>query len=305
MKKTSYKKAIYLLIISSLTLSVSSCRLPGMPDKDPVSSLRGFYAEGKDGKASDYFIKYKLITETSDISYPAVEVRTLPSQPDKDTFDDPKHTLYHLALWDQSSSDGYDPLLTLDLLSDGDWHFDTTDNIITRHDDKVLFQLCYGGGRFATVLYSIKDDTFKELKPNSEFWPYLNHVLSGDEPYIFADTVTYDTKDYSTLHWYDWDGNIIKTIDNARTFFHDDALHYIVCTENNGLKQFDIYSADYDGKNEKLLGSVQEGNKNSNILCYYDVTENPVIVCQWTDDYGNGKEMIIPFSEFKGTTVCN
>lgn len=303
MKIKSCKKTICLLIISSIALSISSCTLPGMPEKDPAGKLRAYYQEGKDGKANDLLIKHKLVAETSNISYPGVEIRSLPSQLENGVFDEAKHTLYHVALYGQSSSYDYFPLLTLDLLSEKGWDFNTDDNIIAHHDDKVLFQLCYGTGKFATLLYSIKDDTLIELKPDSEFWAYKNRILSGDELYIFADNASYDVADYSTLHWYDWDGNIIKTIYEARTFFHDNALHYIICTEKEGLKQFDIYNANYDGSNEILIGSILESKENSNIMCYYDVTDVPVIVCQWTDANGQQKELTIPFSDFNGTTL--
>lgn len=285
-------------------LFTTSCTALGLPEKDPVGKLRTYYQEGKDGKANDILIKHKIVAETSDISYPGVEIRSLPSQLENGVFDDAKHTLYHVALYGQSSSYDYFPLITLDLLSDKGWEFDTKDNIIAKHEDKVLFQLCYGSGKFATILYSIKDDTFMELKPDSKFWPYQNGILSGDEPYILADTISYDVNDYQTLHWYDWDGNIIKTIDNVRTFFHNDALHYIVCTEKDGLKQFDIYSADYDGSNEKHIGSIQEGRKNSSIVCYYDVKNAPVIECRWTAENGEKTVLTLPFDNFSGTTVC-
>lgn len=67
----SFRKISYLFLISILTFSVSSCRLPGMPDKDPANTLRTYYKEGENAGAVNHYIKYKLIAETSDISYPA------------------------------------------------------------------------------------------------------------------------------------------------------------------------------------------------------------------------------------------
>lgn len=300
----STKKILCLSLISMITISATSCRLPGMPDKDPANTLRSYYREGEYDKAISHYITYKLIAETSEISYPGVEVRTLPSQKDSGLFENVKHTLYHIAISDLSSSEGYYPLLTLDILSDADWEIDTENTIIAQHDDKVLAQVCYGAGKFATILYSIKDDTFMELKPDSKFWPYQNGILSGDEPYILADTISYDVTDYSTIRWYDWNGFFVKSINNARTFYHNDTLHYIVCTEKDGMKQFDIYSADYDGSNEKHIGSIQEGRKNSNIVCYYDVKDAPVIECHWIAENGEKAELSLPFDQFSGTTVC-
>lgn len=285
-------------------LFTTSCTALGLPEKDPAGKLRTYYQEGKDGKANDILIKHKLVAETSNISYPGVEIRTLPSQLENGVFDDAKHTLYHVALYGQSSSYDYFPLLTLDLLSEKDWHYDTSDNIIAKHGDKVLFQLCYGSGKFATLLYSIKDDTLFELKSDFAFWPYHNHYLTGDEDFIFADSISYAVDDYYALHWYDWNGNIIKTIDNARAFFYNNEFYYSVCSEIDGLKQFNFYSADYDGSNGKLIGTIQEDHENSNITCYFDENETAVIKCQWNDTSGEITELNIPFNEFKGTTIC-
>lgn len=164
----SFRKISCLFLISMLTFSVSSCRLPGMPDKDPANTLRTYYQEGKNAEAVNHYIKYKLIAETSDISYPGVEIRTLASQENSGEYDDVKHTLYHIALWDQSSVEVYYPLLTLDLISDGDWRIDAENTIIAQREDKVLAQVCYGTDQFATFIYSIKDDTVTEIEPNSD-----------------------------------------------------------------------------------------------------------------------------------------
>ena len=101
-------------------LFATSCTALGLPEKDPAGKLRTYYQEGKDGKANDILIRHKLVAIVSDISYPGVEIRTLPSQLEKGVFDDPKHTLYHVALYGQSSSYDYFPLLTLELLSEKD-----------------------------------------------------------------------------------------------------------------------------------------------------------------------------------------
>ena len=189
----SYRKMVSLFLISLLTVSVSSCRLPGMPDKDPVNTLRTYYKEGEYDKAASFYITYKLIAETSDISYPGVEIRTLPSQQESGAYDDAKHTLYHIAISDQSDIDIYYPLLTLDLLSEDDWEIDAENTIIAQHDDKVLAQVCYGAGRFATFIYSIKDDTLTEIDPNIDITAYHDGIFVGDEPYIFTDKA--DTSD--------------------------------------------------------------------------------------------------------------
>lgn len=164
----SHRKISCLFLISILTFSVSSCRLPGMPDKDPVNTLRTYYKEGKNAEAVNHYITYKLIAETSDISYPGVEVRTLASQENSGEYDDVKHTLYHIALSDQSSSEGYSPLLTLDLISDDEWQIDPENTIIAQQDDKVLAQVYYGANQFATFIYSIKEDTVTEIEPDSD-----------------------------------------------------------------------------------------------------------------------------------------
>ena len=308
MKNTNFSffktKKIGCIIACLSLLFTTSCTALGLPEKDPAGKLRAYYQEGKDGKANDILIKHKLVAETSNISYPGVEIRTLPSQLEKETFDDAKHTLYHVALFGQSSSYDYFPLLTLDLLSEKEWHLHTEDNIIAKHGDKVLFQLCYGSGKFATLIYSIKDDALVELKDSSAFWPYHNYILTGDEDFIFADFISYAVDDYQTLYWYDWNGNIIKTIDNARAFYYNNELYYSVWSEKDGLKQFDFYRADYDGSNEKLIGTIQEGHKNSNLTCYFDENEAAVIECSWDNVNGKKSEMIIPFGELKGTTVC-
>lgn len=97
-----------------------------------------------------------------------MEIRTLPSQENSGEYDDIKHTLYHIALWDQSSSEVYYPLLTLDLISDSDWNIDAENTIIAQREDKVLAQVYYGVDQFATFIYSIKDDTITEIEPNSD-----------------------------------------------------------------------------------------------------------------------------------------
>ena len=183
MKNTNFSffktKKIGCIIACLSLLFTTSCTALGLPEKDPAGKLRAYYQEGKDGKANDILIKHKLVAETSNISYPGVEIRTLPSQLEKGAFDDAKHTLYHVALFGQSSSYDYFPLLTLDLLSEKDWHFDTEDNIIAKHRDKVLFQLCYGSGKFATLIYSIKDDTLVAVMDLIEHYPQLGTALLG------------------------------------------------------------------------------------------------------------------------------
>lgn len=159
----SYKKNIYLLLICIALGFCTACSAIGLPEKDPVGKLRSYYEEGKDGKIADFYIKYKVIAETSHISYPSAEVRTLPSQENMEMTENMKHTLYHIALWDQSSPHIYHPLLTLDVLSDKKWHFETEDNIISIEEDKILFEVTYGPEQTATILYSIKDDTFTEI----------------------------------------------------------------------------------------------------------------------------------------------
>lgn len=168
-KKTlfAYKKYICFVLICIICGLFTGCSALGLPEKDPVGTLRSYYQDGKDGKIMDFYIKYKVIAETSDISYPSAEVRTLPSQQDMEMTENMKHTLYHIALWDQSSLHVYHPLLTLDVLSDKKWHFDTEDNILAQQEDKILFQVTYGPDQSAVILYSIRDDAFVELEPDS------------------------------------------------------------------------------------------------------------------------------------------
>ncbi|WP_458407463.1 hypothetical protein [Anaerotignum sp.] len=159
----AYKKYICFVLCCIICGFFTGCSAIGLPEKDPVGTLRSYYEEGKDGKITDFYIKYKIVAETSDISYPSAEIRTLPSQENMEMTHDMKHTLYHIALWDQSSLHIYHPLLTLDVLSDKEWRFDTEDNIISIDEDKVLFEVTYGPDQSATILYSIKDDTFTEI----------------------------------------------------------------------------------------------------------------------------------------------
>ena len=159
----SYKKYISLLLFCIIIGFCSACSTIGLPEKDPVGTLRSYYADGKDGKIADFYIKYKVVAETSHISYPSAEVRTLPSQENMEMTENMKHTLYHIALWDQSSLHIYHPLLTLDVLSDKKWRFETEDNIISIDEDKILFEVTYGPNQSSTILYSIKDDTFTEI----------------------------------------------------------------------------------------------------------------------------------------------
>ena len=155
---------LFLCIFCNLFAGCSGSAL-GLPEKDPVGTLRSYYENGKDGKIMDFYIKYKIIAETSDISYPSAKIQTLPSQKNMEITENMKHTLYHIALWDQSSTHIYHPLLTLDVLSDKEWHFETEDNIISIEEDKVLFEVTYGPDKSSTILYSIKDDTFTEITP--------------------------------------------------------------------------------------------------------------------------------------------
>ena len=119
----SYKKYISLLLFCIIIGFCSACSAIGLPEKDPVGTLRSYYADGKEGKIADFYIKYKLVAETSHISYPSAEVRTLPSQENMEMTENMKHTLYHIALWDQSSLHIYHPLLTLDVITDKKWNF--------------------------------------------------------------------------------------------------------------------------------------------------------------------------------------
>ncbi|MBQ3614731.1 MAG: hypothetical protein II993_01860 [Anaerotignum sp.] len=153
---------LLLCVFCSLFTGCSGSAI-GLPEKDPVGTLRSYYADGKEGKIADFYIKYKIIAETSDISYPSAEVRTLPSQENMEITENTKHTLYHVALWDQSSLYIYHPLLTLDILSDKEWYFETEDDIISIEEDKILFEITYGPNQSSTILYSIKDDTFTEV----------------------------------------------------------------------------------------------------------------------------------------------
>ena len=161
-KKMSFPCKKYICLIF-ICIFFTGCSAIGLPEKDPVGTLRSYYEEGKDGKILDFYIKYKIIAETSDISYPNAEVHPLPSQENMEKTKNMKHTLYHVALWDQSSTHIYHPLLTLDVLSDKDWRFNTEDNILSINEDKILFRVTYGTGQSATILYSIKDDTFEEI----------------------------------------------------------------------------------------------------------------------------------------------
>ena len=163
-KDLFYCKKHLCFLLCGIALSFcTACSAIGLPEKDPAGTLRSYYADGKDGKIMDFYIKYKIVAETSHISYPSAEVRTLPSQENMEMTEDMKHTLYHVALWDQSSRHVYHPLLTLDILSDKDWRFDTEDNIISIEEDKILFEVTYGPDQSSTILYSIKDDTFTEI----------------------------------------------------------------------------------------------------------------------------------------------
>ena len=163
MKKQKF--CIILLCVFCCLFTGCNPSALGLPEKDPVGTLRSYYQEGKDGKIKDFYIKYKIIAETSDISYPSAKIQTLPSQKNIEMTENMKHTLYHIALWDQSSTHIYHPLLTLDVLSDKGWHFETEDNIISIEEDKVLFEVIYGPDQSSTILYSIKDDTFTEITP--------------------------------------------------------------------------------------------------------------------------------------------
>lgn len=274
-----------------------------MPDEDPANTLRTYYKEGENDKATSHYITYKLIAETSEISYPGVEVRSLPSQMNSGEFEDVKHTLYHIAISDLSNSHTYHPLLTLDLLSDGEWEIDPENTIIARNEDKVLAQVCYGAGKFATFIYSIKDDTITEIEPNADFAAYQNRIFTGDEPYIFADTVVYDVYDYHDLNWYDWNGNIIKQIQFAQACFYNGKMYYLVHIDEEGLDYFDIYSAELDGTNEKFIGSFREGGYNGNLKCYIELSAEPMLIYQWDDYDGELINDEIPISELKGITV--
>lgn len=161
----SHKKYISFVSFCMICTLFTGCTALGLPEKDPVGTLRSYYQDGKNGKLADFYIKYKIIAETSDISYPDAEIYTLPSQKNLEMTGTMKHTLYHVALWDQSSTHIYHPLLTLDVLSDKEWYFETEDNILSIEEDKILFEVTYGPGQSATILYSIKDDIFTEINP--------------------------------------------------------------------------------------------------------------------------------------------
>ena len=159
------KKIISFILICILCALFAGCSRSalGLPEKDPVGTLRTYHQEGKDGKIADFHTKYKIIAETSYISYPSADIRTLPSQENMEMTENMKHTLYHIALWDQSSTHIYHPLLTLDVLSDKKWQFDTENSILERYEDKIVFQITYGPEQTSTILYSIKDDSFTEI----------------------------------------------------------------------------------------------------------------------------------------------
>ena len=159
------KKQFFILLLCIFCCLFAGCSgsALGLPEKDPAGTLRSYYEDGKDGKIADFYIKYKIIAETSNISYPSADIRPLPSQENMEMTEDMKHTLYHIALTDQSSTRIYHPLLTLDILSDKDWRFDTENTIISIEEDKILFEVTYGPNQSSTILYSIKDDTFTEV----------------------------------------------------------------------------------------------------------------------------------------------
>ncbi|MBQ3568011.1 MAG: hypothetical protein IJA25_03680, partial [Anaerotignum sp.] len=121
------KKQFFILLLCIFCCLFAGCSgsALGLPEKNPVGTLCSYYADGEDGKIMDFYIKYKIIAETSHISYPSAEIRTLPSQENMEMTEDMKHTLYHIALTDQSSTRIYHPLLTLDILSEKGWDFDT------------------------------------------------------------------------------------------------------------------------------------------------------------------------------------
>lgn len=277
-------KIIFLFLLTMLMVSLGACRLPGTPDEDPASTLRTYYQNGETAKATNHYIKYKLVAETSDISYPGVPVRTLPSQEESGTYDDIKHTLYHIALSDPSSTEY--PLLTIDLISDGDWEFDVSDSIIAQHEDKVLGQICYGAGKFATFLYSIKDDTLTEIEPYSDLAAYRLHYLDGSEPFILASTIGYDIFSYGPITWYDWDGNILNEIDSAQLCFGENKLYYLTYHNTDELVQFDFYSANMDGTEAEKIGTIKEGYAGEDLQCFFWRDENITIGYEWKNQAG-------------------
>ena len=63
MKKQKF--CILLLCVFCCLFTGCNPSALGLPEKDPVGTLRSYYQKGKDGKIKDFYIKYKIKTNAT------------------------------------------------------------------------------------------------------------------------------------------------------------------------------------------------------------------------------------------------
>lgn len=158
-----------------------------------------------------------------------------------------------------------------------EWEFFAEDvEIIARHGDKLLINVFYGPGMCSSLIYSIEENKVSELEDNLIFNGY-NNELNGSEDYIMAAYITYDVLSYPDIIWYDWDGNEIKRIKEAKHTFDEGKLYYI--TMEDDLKTFNISKADMDGNNAEKLCTIKSDMEEFNV---YFGDEN-IVEYTWND----------------------
>lgn len=289
-----------------MAISFTACDVSSQ-QKNPEETLRALLSE-KDTSEKELEVFYKnhpINFEFSEQPYNDVTVATLDSQEGyEELVGDVKHTFLHVMLSDKTPGKSY-PLYTIDLIAEPDWQFSPNSEatLIAQHEDKLLIELWYGPGRSASIIYSIGDDSHVELMPNSRFSAYRHYALDGSEPYILAESVTYDIGSYGPLTWYDWDGNILRKLEHTQDCFHGEDFCYLIRDDSNGLLRYDFYSANLDGTDAKRIATIQEGYPDTDLIAFFWEDKELKIGYQWRNKNGDWIEKEIPFFELRDITI--
>ena len=222
-------------------------------------------------------------------------------------FDNEKHTINEIVLHDDEL--GTDYLVTaIDLKSEGYWEFSEDDfRVVTQHDDKLLINVWYGPGGTVTFIYSILDNTIKELNKIGKLTGYDQAYLDGSEDFIFGTSLTYDVESEQSLYWYDWDGNKIYNVENTGgCMFFNNKLYYSLWTLRQDISYqsvnfYDYYIADLDGQNAEYIGSIKYKDNDFGLYAYF--WYDGLIQYEYRDIDGERKEKQIHVDELKMQTI--
>ena len=270
---------------------------------NPVDAVKTLYialeatdSEKVQDELDAFYAHYSITSSIGNVSEIGTvdNVLTMPSQTDVEFYDE-KHNMANIMLYDKEKEKYYS-IAAIDLKSEKDWVFYEEDlRIYAQHNDKLLFRVYYGPGQAISFIYSIKDNKIIELDAGADFDMYYQGYLDGTEDYILSNSISYDVYSYVPLVWYDWNGNEINRIENAQYSFWDGTLCYLVCNDKQELVEFNFYTAELDGQNEKYEGVIKERIPNCNLNAFF--WDDGMIEYDWSTEPGEWMREQVHISE--------